>query len=184
MRSCWPASVFCSLGTRFSSRASINSCMMAAAVAKRTLIRRSDIPLAGGEADRGGDVGLAGAARSQGDDVVVAGNELSPGAIEHALLVEAGDGLEIEALQTLDRRELGGLDPVIDHPGFAVEELEFDQPGQMAHMVDVIAGALSRQLLMLARNGGQLQPLEMMLEQQLGRFGGGDHDDGQMISAL
>lgn len=54
----------------------------------------------------------------------------------------------------------------------------------LAHMVDVLAGALSRQLLMLAQNGGQLQSLEMMLEEQLGRLGRSGHCDAPAIKAL
>ena len=51
-------------------------------------------------------------------------------------------------------------------------------------MVDILTGALACQLVMLAQNGGQLQPLEMMLEEQLGRFDGRAHGDGREISAL
>ncbi len=49
--------------------------------------------------------------------------------------------------------------------------------------VDILAGALTGQLLVLAQDRRQFQPLEMMLEEQLGRFGGRGHDEGPAIKA-
>ena len=47
------------------------------------------------------------------------------------------------------------LDPPIDHAGLAVEKLQLDQPRQIADMIDVLIGALPRDLLMLAQDRGQ-----------------------------
>jgi hypothetical protein len=115
-------------------------------------------------------VALARAARPQGDDVLVPCDELASGEIEDEFLVQAGDGVEVEALEALDRREPGGLDPTVDHPGFAVEQLELDQARQIANMIDTFLGALAGQLLMLAQHRRQLQPLEMMAQQQVRRL--------------
>ena len=109
-----------------------------------------DAALARCEADARGDVGLAGSAGAEGDDVLAVGDELAAGEVEHELLVQGREGIEVEAFEALHRRELRRLDPPFDHPRLAVEQLEPDQPGEVADMVHALGGALSGELLVLA----------------------------------
>jgi hypothetical protein len=75
------------------------------------------------------------------------------------------------------------LDPAVDHPGLSIEKLELDQPGEVADMVHAFGRALPGYLLVLAQDGGQLQLLEVMAEQDLRRLiGRGAH--GSPISAM
>jgi hypothetical protein len=87
-----------------------------------------DAALASSKAEPGGDMGLAHAGGAEGDDVLPAGDELPAGQVEDQLLVEGGDRIEVKAFQALDRRETGGLDAPVDHPGFSVQKLQLDHP--------------------------------------------------------
>ena len=66
---------------------------------------------------------------------------------------------------------LRGLDPALDHPPLAVDQLQFDQPGEEADMVEPLGGALAGELLVFPQEGRQLQRLEVMGEQDLGGVG-------------
>ena len=55
------------------------------------------------------------------------------------------------------------LDPPVDHACLAIEEFELDQPG----VIQPLGRALPGNLLVLAQDGGQLQLLEVMAEQDL-----------------
>ena len=88
---------------------------------------------------------------------------------QHEHLVEAGNGGEVERVETLHRREAGGSNPPLDGPALTVDELELDQPEQVARVVHALAGAFARHLVIFPQHGRQLQPLEMMREQDLRR---------------
>lgn len=60
-----------------------------------------DPALAGGETEAEGDMGLAHARGAESDDVLSAADELSAGQIQHQLLVQLRDRVEVEALQAL-----------------------------------------------------------------------------------
>jgi hypothetical protein len=49
----------------------------------------------------------------------------------------------------------------------AVDQLKLDQPGQELHVILPLGGALAGELGVLPEEGGQLQRLEVMVEQQL-----------------
>ena len=57
-----------------------------------------DPVLTGGEAKGIGDMRLANARGAERDDVLPAADERAPGQIEDQLLIEGGDGVEVEAL--------------------------------------------------------------------------------------
>ncbi len=125
--------------------------------------------LAGGQAESESNVGLSRAARAEGDDVLPSLDPLAAGQLEHLHLVEAGDRLEVEAVEAFDSGKPRGLDAALDHPALAVDQLEFHQPGEELHMVLPLGGALAGELAVLSKEGRQLQRLEMMVEQQLRR---------------
>ena len=83
--------------------------------------------LTGGQPQAQGDMGFARAARPEGDDVFPPLDPFAAGQFQHLHLVEAGDRLEVEAVQTFDRGKLGGLDPALDHPPFAIDQLQLHQ---------------------------------------------------------
>ncbi len=110
------------------------------------------------------------------DHVLAPRDELTAREFHHQRLVERWDGVEVEAVQALERREPGRLDPAFNRARLAIEQLQFDQARQIADMVHVLGGALPSDLLMLPRRRRQLQPLEMMAKQNLRRLRGGAHD--------
>jgi hypothetical protein len=141
--------------------------------------------LAGRETDAGGDMGLAGSAGAEGDDVLAVGDELSAGEFEHERLVQGREGVEVEAFEALHGRELRSLDAAVDHPRLTVEQFELDQPGEVADMIHALCGALAGELLMLAQDGGQLQLLQMVAQEDLRHLlDGAGHQVLPVISAM
>ncbi len=115
-----------------------------------------DPSLAGGETDAEGDMSLADLRWTESDEVLPPPDKLSRRQIEHQLLVESRNGVEVEAFQTFDRWELRRLDPAIDHLRFAIQELQFNQASKVTDMVNILCGALAGDLLMFAQHCWQL----------------------------
>src|ERR1019366_6205229 len=90
--------------------------------------------LAGGQPESEGHVSLAGAAVADRDDVLSASDVLRAGQLQHQGLVERGDGGEVEAVETLYRRESGFLDRALDGAPFPVDQLQLGQAQQVAGM--------------------------------------------------
>jgi hypothetical protein len=86
----------------------------------------------------------------------------APSQFQHLDLVEARDRLEVEAVQTFDRRELRRLDPTLDHPPFAVDHLQFHQPAEELDMVQPLGGALPGQLLVFPQEGRKVGSLSVL----------------------
>ena len=57
---------------------------------------------------------------------------LRAGQLQHQCLVERRQRQEVEAVEALDRREPRLLDPALDHAPFALDQLQFGQPQQIA----------------------------------------------------
>ncbi len=112
-------------------------------------------------------MGLAGARIAERDDVLPTVDVLTASELQHQGLVEAGDGLEVEAVETFDGGKAGRLDAPLDHAAFTVDQLQLGEAQQKARVVHVLCGALSSKLLMLAQEGRQLELLEVMGEQDL-----------------
>src|SRR5664280_98372 len=127
--------------------------------------------LAGRETEPDTNVGLAGAAVADRDDVLPAGHILRAGELQHEGLVERRNGGEVEAVQTLHGREPRLLDPTLDHPPFAVDQLQFGQAQQKANMIEALGGALPSELVVLSQARRQLERLQVMGKQKLGRIG-------------
>ena len=106
-------------------------------------------------------MGLAGAAVAERDDVLAALDIFTARQLHDQHLVERWDGLEVEAVEAFDGGEPGLPDPPLDHPAFAVDQFQFSEADEMAHMVGALGGALAGQLVVLAQKGRQLQGLEV-----------------------
>jgi hypothetical protein len=57
----------------------------------------------------------------------------------------------------------------LDRSLFAIDQLELDEPQQVARVIAAVACALARDLVILSQHGGQLQLLELMGQQDLRR---------------
>ena len=123
--------------------------------------------LAGGKTESQGDMRLAGAGIAERDDVLAAQDELASSELEHQHLVEAGNGGEVEGVEAFDRREACRPDPPLDHSALPVDQLQLHQAQQVAGMIDAVAGAFARDLVVFPQNGRQLQLLEVMRQQNL-----------------
>ena len=124
--------------------------------------------LAGGEAEGESDMRLADAARAEQDHILPAVDVIAAREIQHQHLVEAGDRLEVEALELFDDGEPGLPDAALDQPALAVDHLQLHQPGQELDMIQALGRALARQFLVFPQEGRQLQSLQVMLEQDAG----------------
>ena len=74
---------------------------------------------------------------------------------------------EVEAVEAFDRWEPRCLDPALDHPPLAVDQLQLRQASEKADMIQAFGRALAGELLALAQEGRQLQRLELMGKQDL-----------------
>ena len=124
--------------------------------------------LAGGEAEGESDMRLPDAAWAEQDYVLTARDVLAAREIQHQHLVEARDCLEVEALELFDNREPGLPDAALDEAALAVDQLQLHQPGEELHMIQALGRALARQFLVFPQEGRQLQPLQVMFEQDAG----------------
>ena len=62
--------------------------------------------------------------------------------------------------------EAGGADPALHHALVAGDEFQFGQPEQVLGMVCALGGTLGGQLAVFPQEAGQLEFLQMMLQQQ------------------
>jgi hypothetical protein len=63
------------------------------------------------------------------------------------------------------------MQPSNENPALAVDQFQFGEADEIAHMVGALGGALAGQLVVLAQKGRQPQGLEVMGQQQLRRIG-------------
>jgi len=81
------------------------------------------------------------------------------------------DGIAVKSklsrLLTVGNR--ASLDAALDHPAFPLDQFEFGQAQQIAGMVNALSGALLGELVVFAQERRQLERLEVMGEQKLGR---------------
>jgi hypothetical protein len=112
-------------------------------------------------------MGLAGAAVAESDHVLPPLDVLAARQLQHQQLVQRRDRDEVEAVQALHGREAGLADAPLHRASLALEQLQLGQAQEIAGVVDTLGGALPSLLVVLAQEGGQLQRLEMMREQNL-----------------
>ena len=113
--------------------------------------------LAGGEPKRQRDVRFARPAVAEQQHVLSAGEELAPRQFQQHSLVERRHGEEVEAVQTLDPRELRLSDAAFGRAAFAVEQLQLSHAQQIARIVDIFGLTLSGHAIVLAQHGRQAQ---------------------------
>src|ERR1700732_1731411 len=80
------------------------------------------------------------------------------------VFLRGGRGGELQAVETLDRREPGLLDPALDGPSFPFDHLQLGQAQQVAGMVDPFGGALAGPRFVLTQGGREPQGLQVMCE--------------------
>ena len=122
---------------------------------------------AGGETQGGGQVGLTGTGVTEKEHVFALIDILPAHEFAHERFVDRGLGFESEALEGFEHREAGVFDPSLGGPLFAFNELAFDQLQQEGGIVEPVPGTGCGHRRPLAQDGGQLQFLEVMLQQQL-----------------
>ena len=123
-------------------------------------------PLAGGQAQAQGDVGLAGAAVADGDDVLSALDVFTPGQLHDQCFVKRGDGQEVEGVQAFRGGKACRADAALHHALVAVDEFQFGETQQIVRMIRTFGGALGGQLAVFPEEGGQLQLLEVVFQEQ------------------
>ena len=92
-----------------------------------------------------------------------------------------GNRCEVEAVEALDRREPRFLDPTLHHASLSIDQLQFDEAQEKADMVETLGRALPSKLLILAQKRRQLERLQVMSKQKLGRIG---HDDAPVSKLM
>src|SRR5665213_1237145 len=136
IRSFTPARSRCNFSSRLSSRAwSTNSWKPA---------------MTGGQSEAQTDVRLARARVSKRDDVVAAQDVFAAGEFENQHLVEAGNGREVERVETFHRGEARLTDAPFDNAPFPIDEFQFDQSQEIGRVIDPLARRFSGHLVVLA----------------------------------
>jgi hypothetical protein len=124
-----------------------------------------------GADDRDGDVGLSGAGAADEDRVALLLDEAAGGEIAHQGLVDRR-AVEIEVLEVLDDRELGGGELVLDRAGLLLGELGLEQLGDnLLRLVlplhgggeDLVIGRLHAVELQLGHGGEDLGSLHQWM---------------------
>src|SRR3954452_17197077 len=88
-------------------------------------------------------------------------------------LVQGRDRGKVEAVQALHSWKARLTDAPPNQPPLAIQQLKFAQAKQIAGVVDPLGPTLPSQLVILAQEGGQLQRLEMMGQENLGNLAHG-----------
>src|SRR3954462_6192070 len=123
--------------------------------------------LTGSQPEPESHVGLAGAAVAESDHVLPPLDVLAARQLQHQQLIQRRDRGEVEAVQALYGRKTGLTDAPLHRAPLALEQLQFGQAQEVAGMVDALARALPRLVVVLAQEGWQFQRLEVVDEQDL-----------------
>jgi hypothetical protein len=84
------------------------------------------------------------------------------GQFQNHHLVQRWHGFEVEAVQAFDGGELSQPDPPLNHPTFPVDQLEFGQSNEIAHMINTLGGTLAGQFVVFPEEGGQPESFQVM----------------------
>jgi hypothetical protein len=110
-------------------------------------------------------VRLARPAGANEQHVLAAVEVLSLYELQHLWLVDAGPRCEVELVQELVGREACGLQSPLRRFTFPLDQLQFTQLQQERQVISIIPSCAGRDLLALGVHGGELEGLEMMLQQ-------------------
>jgi hypothetical protein len=113
----------------------------------------------------------AGAAVADQQHVLALVQVLAAGHLAHQWLIEGGQGGEIEAVQGFHHRKAGFLDAPFGRFALPVQQLAFGEAQQVGRVVRTILGGRGGDGGVLPQHGGQLELLEVVLQQHRG--GGG-----------
>ena len=116
-------------------------------------------------------MGFASAAWAERDDILASFHPFTARQFQHLHLVQGRDRLEVKAVQAFDGRELGRLDPTLDHAAFPVDHLQLDEAREELDVVQPFCRSLLGQFAVFPQNGWQPQGFEAVIQKDLGRFG-------------
>ena len=128
--------------------------------------------LAGGQPQCQADVGFAGAGWPERDAVLSLLDPFAARQFENQRFVERRLRGEVKSVEALGLWKARRPDAALDVTPLAIDALQFAQTQQIARIIGAILGGFHRHLLILARECGKLQRLEVIAEQHLGRDGG------------
>ena len=127
--------------------------------------------LAGGESEGQGDVGFASTGRAGRDAVPTLFDPFAARQFQHQRFVEGGLGREVERVEAFGLWKVCRPDTALDSAPLTIDAFQFTQSKQIARIIGAILCRFRRHLLILARECRQLQGLEMVTQQNLGRDG-------------
>src|SRR3954465_15689722 len=88
--------------------------------------------------------------------------------LQNQQLVQGRDRFKVKAVQALHSWEVRLTNAPLNQAPLAIQQLKLAQAKQIAGVVDPLGRTLPSQLVVLAQEGGQLQRLEIMGQQNLG----------------
>ena len=97
------------------------------------------------------------------------------------VLLSEGIAVKSKLSRLLTAGEPRFLDPTLHHASLSIDQLQFDEAQEKADMVETLGSALPSKLLILAQERRQLERLQVMTEQKLGRIG---HDDAPVSKPM
>jgi hypothetical protein len=98
-------------------------------------------------------------------DVLAAIEVLSLHEFEHLRLVDARPGREVELIEHLRGREPGRLEPAFRRLPLPLDQLQLDELKEERQVISVVGSTPLGDLLGLGQHRGQLQGLEVVLQQ-------------------
>src|SRR3712207_445642 len=110
---------------------------------------------------------LARPAVAQRDHVLPPRDIAAARQLQNQQLVQRRDRGKVEAVQALHSREARLTNAPLNQPPLAIQQLKFAQAKQIAGVVHSLGRTLPGYLVVLAQEGGQLQRLEMMPQENL-----------------
>ena len=81
-----------------------------------------------------------------GDGICTALDVFTPGQLHDQGLVHRRDGQRVEGVQALERWEVRGGDPALDHALVVVDEFQFGETRRIVGLVSTFSGALGASL--------------------------------------
>src|SRR3954462_4470756 len=118
-------------------------------------------------------MGLARSAVAQRDHILPPRDIAAARQLQNQQLVQGRDRSKVKAVQALHGWKACLTNAPLNQTPLTVQQLKFAQAEQTAGVVDPLGRALPSQLVVLAQEGGQLQRLEMMGQENLGNLAHG-----------